>query len=300
MEVIKALKLLSEEILTVIIIMQDFFRRYFIDPVMQGTGYNIYNTLVYALLLVIAVFATYKLLKKMKITIDNKFAIGILPYVILGGLLRALEDAYSYGFWFKSPIIYIVIFAVAFVALFASKIIEMLSAKRGRVIDYHIIWACVGFAIVLVFLTQVTVKSSFAFAAIFILSFFWAVLLIFLKKLSCRRLEGASKLRKSIASLFSWENTSLLGVHMFDATTTFTAIQYFPYFEQHVLPSFLISIFGPAVMFVLKFAVVSIVLYVLDKELSKEQEKKKFIKIVILILGLAPGLRNFFRLVMGV
>ena len=48
--------------------MQDFFQTYFIDPVMQGTGYNIYNTLVYALLLVIAVFATYKLLKKMKIT----------------------------------------------------------------------------------------------------------------------------------------------------------------------------------------------------------------------------------------
>lgn len=281
--------------------MQDFFQTYFIDPVMQGTGYNIYNTLVYALLLVIAVFATYKLLKKMKIFIDNKFAMGILPYIILGGLLRALEDAAIVkGFWFKSPIIYIVIFAVAFVSLFASKMIEKLSAKRKRVLQYHIVWAAIGFALVLVGLTQVTVKSSFALAAIVTLSIFWAVLLIFLKKLSCRRLDKASKLRKSIASLFSWENTSLLSVHMFDATTTFTAIQYFPYFEQHVLPSFLINIFGPAIMFVLKFVVVSIVLYVLDKELAKEQEKKKFIKIVILILGLAPGLRNFFRLVMGV
>ncbi|MEK6887316.1 MAG: DUF63 family protein [Candidatus Aenigmatarchaeota archaeon] len=279
--------------------MQDFFQTYFIDPVMQGTGYNIYNTLVYALLLVIAVFATYKLLKKMKITIDNKFALGILPYIILGGLLRALEDAASYGIWFKTPIIYIVIFVVAFVSLFASKIIEMLSAKRGRAIGYHIILACVGFAIVIIFLTQVTVKSTFALAAIITLSIFWAVLLIFLKKLA-ERYQSSSKVRKSVASFFSWENTSVLSVHMFDATTTFTAIQYFPYFEQHVLPSFLIGIFGPAVMFVLKFVVVSIVLYVLDKELSKEQEKKKFIKIVILILGLAPGLRNFFRLVMGV
>ncbi|HLD39223.1 MAG TPA: DUF63 family protein [archaeon] len=276
--------------------MQDFFQTYFIDPVMQGTGYNIYNTLVYALLLVIAVFATYKLLKKMKITIDNKFAIGILPYIILGGLLRALEDGASYGIWFKTPIIYIVIFAIAFVALFASKVIEKLSVKR---VGYHIIWACAGFAIAIIFLTQVTVNSTFALAAIITLSIFWAVLLIFLKKLT-ERYQSSSKLRKSIASFFSWENTSLLGVHMFDATTTFTAIQYFPYFEQHVLPSFLINIFGPAVMFVLKFVVVSIVLYVLDRELAKEQEKKKFIKIVILILGLAPGLRNFFRLVMGV
>ena len=277
--------------------MQDFFQTYFVDPVMQGTGYNIYNTLVYALLLVIAIFVTFKLLKRMKISVDNKFALGILPYIILGGLLRALEDGASYGIWFKTPIIYIIIFAAAFVSLFVSKVIEMLNTKRA--IGYHIIWACVGFALVIIFLTQVTVKSTFSLAAIITLSIFWAVLLIFLKKLT-ERYQSSSKIRKSIASLFSWENTSLLGVHMFDATTTFTAIQYFPYFEQHVLPSFLINIFGPAVMFVLKFVVVSIVLYVLDKELSKEQEKKKFIKIVILILGLAPGLRNFFRLVMGV
>ena len=46
----------------------DFFQQYFIDPVMQGTGYNIYNTLAYALILILAVFATYKLLKKMKIS----------------------------------------------------------------------------------------------------------------------------------------------------------------------------------------------------------------------------------------
>src|SRR3989338_1876579 len=158
--------------------MQDFFQTYFIDPVMQGTGYNIYNTLVYALLLVIAVFATYKLLKKMKITIDNKFAIGILPYIILGGLLRALEDGASYGIWFKTPIIYIVIFAIAFVALFASKVIEKLSVKR---VGYHIIWACAGFAIAIIFLTQVTVNSTFALAAIITLSIFCSFFLIFLK-----------------------------------------------------------------------------------------------------------------------
>jgi len=63
----------------------DFFQQYFIDPVMQGTGYNIYNTLAYALILILAVFATYKLLKKMKISIDDRFVIGVLPYVILGG-----------------------------------------------------------------------------------------------------------------------------------------------------------------------------------------------------------------------
>jgi uncharacterized membrane protein len=50
-------------------------------------------------------------------------------------------------------------------------------------------------------------------------------------------------------------------------------------------------------MFVLKFDVTS-VLYLLDREAKNEQNK--FVKIVILILGLAPGLRNALRLIMGV
>ena len=270
--------------------MADFFQQYFIDPLIQGTGYNIVNTLTYAVLLIIAVFATYTLLKKMKISIDNKFIIGVLPYVILGGLLRALEDATSYGILFKTPIIYIVIFVIAFVALLASKIIEIITKR----VSYYKIWSAIGIVLIVVGLTQVAFHVPFAFAAIITLAIFWTVLLIFLKKLSDR----THKLQK----LFTWENTSLLAVHMFDATTTFVALQYFPYFEQHVLPSFLINIFGPAVMFVLKFVVVGAVLYVLDKELKdkKDLEKRKFIKLVILILGLAPGLRNFFRLVMGV
>lgn len=269
--------------------MADFFQQYFIDPVLQGTGYNIYNTIAYALILIAAVFVTYRLLKKMKIPIDNKFVIGVLPYIILGGLLRALEDAYTLGFWFKTPIIYIVIFAVAFVGLFASKIIEMI-AKRPA-LSYHRIWAAIGFALVIAGMAQIAVKSPFALAAMVTLSIFWAVALIFAKKLTERFFPNFR--------LFSWENTAILAVHLFDATTTFVALSYFPYFEQHVLPSFLINIFGPAVMFVLKFVVVAAVLHVLDKEM-KELQQKKFIKLVILILGLAPGLRNFFRLVMGV
>ena len=274
--------------------MADFFQQYFIDPLIQGTGYNVYNTLVYALLLIAAVFVTYKLLKKMKITIDNKFLLGVLPYVILGGLLRTLEDATSYGIWLKTPIIYFVIFAIAFVGLLISKIIEIIGKRSEHAVDYHMVWATIGFLLVIAGLSQVAFRVPFAFAAIVTLSIFWAIVLIFLRVL-------VKKFRPNFP-LFSLENTALLGVHMFDATTTFVALQYFPYFEQHVLPGFLISLFGPAVMFALKFFVVGVVLYVLDKELKekKDLEKRKFIKLVIMILGLAPGLRNFFRLVMGV
>ena len=262
-----------------------FFEQYFIDPIISGSGYNVYNTLAYAALLIVAVFVTYKLLKKMKIAIDDRFMLGVLPYVILGVLLRALEDASSYGIWLKTPLIYIVIFLVALGGLLIAK-----AAERFTKRSYHLVWAGIGLIAVLAGLSQIAVRSPFALAAMISLALFWAVLLILAKKLS----------EKMGRKFFTWENTALLAVHMFDASTTFVALTYFPYFEQHVLPGFLISIFGPAVMFALKFAVVAAVLHVLDKEMAKEKEKRKFIKLVILILGLAPGLRNFFRLVMGV
>ena len=55
-------------------------------------------------------------------------------------------------------------------------------------------------------------------------------------------------------------------------------------------------------MFVLKFVVVSIVLYYFDKELNKpeDDQKKTFLKIIVLILGMGPGIRNFLRLTMNV
>src|SRR3989338_11283949 len=149
--------------------MADFFQQYFIDPLIQGTGYNVYNTLVYAVLLIAAVFVTYKLLKKMKITIDNKFLLGVLPYVILGGLLRALEDASSYGIWLKTPLIYIVIFLVALGGLLASKAVERISKK-----SYHLTWSLIGFVAVLAGLSQVVVRSPFALAAMVSLALFWA------------------------------------------------------------------------------------------------------------------------------
>jgi uncharacterized membrane protein len=266
-------------------IIMDFFQQYFIDPIINGSGYNIYNTIAYAIVLVFAAFITFKLIKKMKIKIDNDFAIGIIPYVVLGGLLRALEDAGTFNtFWLITPLIYVTIFIIAFIALFGSKLIEMKTKYK-----YHKIWFAIGMAVVLVFTAQLKITNVKGMALIIGITLMWAALLIILKKIS-------SKTKAS--SFFSWENTALLGVHMFDATTTFVALSFFPYFEQHVLPSFLIELFGPAVMFVLKFAVISAALYLLDKEAKNEQNK--FVKIIVLILGLAPGLRNALRLIMGV
>jgi uncharacterized membrane protein len=114
---------------------------------------------------------------------------------------------------------------------------------------------------------------------------------------------GFYKIRGKLkANWFTRFNAFLLGVHMFDASTTFVALQYFPYYEQHVLSNFVIAFVGPVGQFLIKLPIVLIVLYFLERELPKKEDEnmKNFFKVAILILGLAPGLRNFLRLGIGV
>lgn len=266
----------------------EFIQKYYIDPIKYGTGYNIYNTFTYAIIFIIASFCIYKLLKYLEIKIDNKFIFGILPYVVLGSLLRSLEDAKILsGFLYKTPLIYFLIFIFALTALVFSILFEKLEK-----IGYHNIWFVIGLVIDIFCLIFIRFSNAFAFFAIISITVLWVILFFVLKKITIKKY-------KNINRFLSKENLLLLNIHMFDASTTFTALQFFSYFEQHVLPSFLINILGPWIMFPLKLIVVSLVLYFLDKEI-KENDKKNFIKLLVLILGLAPGLRNFFRMIMSV
>lgn len=272
-----------------------FLDEYFIDPLVHGTGYNIVNTTVFAIILIAAVLVVYKLIRILKISIDRRFFLGIVPFVLMGGVLRAFQDFTEAtggvrNFLFITPGIYITVFAVALVALLVS--IAVARVSKGK-IEYQKLWALIGIVAVLAVLSQMNFTNAFAFWAVVLISAIWAVLLLAIKKLSRNR-EGLQK-------FLSAENMFVIFVHLFDATTTFVAVAYLGYFEQHVLPGFLTSIIGPAAIFVLKIIVVPIVLYLFDRELTeKDAEKNVFLKIVVMILGLGPGLRNFVRMVAGV
>jgi uncharacterized membrane protein len=86
---------------------------------------------------------------------------------------------------------------------------------------------------------------------------------------------------------------------MVDASSTFVALSFYNYWEQHVLPGFFIDIFGPVSIFFLKLPIILLANYYIDKEVA-DSEKRTFIKIAVLTLGLAPGIRSGLRLGAGV
>jgi uncharacterized membrane protein len=103
----------------------------------------------------------------------------------------------------------------------------------------------------------------------------------------------------------SGTNLALVFGQFTDASATFIAIDYYNYWEKHVVPGFLIGVLNTgAVMFILKVAALIFAIYILDIALKKDLEKHNqivwLVKLAVLVLGLAPGTRDMLRLAMGV
>ena len=125
----------------------------------------------------------------------------------------------------------------------------------------------------------------------------WSLLFLLLHKFSLFVKKDSAL--KPLKQIFTLDNSAILSAHMLDASATFVALAFFGYAEQHPLPRMLIAFSNPAAMFLLKLVVLIPVLYIIDRYAEKG-EFKNFLKIVIFILGLAPGLRDMIRLMAGV
>jgi uncharacterized membrane protein len=97
----------------------------------------------------------------------------------------------------------------------------------------------------------------------------------------------------------------LFASHFLDGVATWRGIDVHGYSEKHVIPSLLIEVTGTAaVMLPLKFLVVVFVVYLMEVALKKDLEESPnlawLVKVAVMVLGLAPGMRDMLRLAMGV
>ncbi len=276
----------------------EFLDKYFLEP--MGHYYTLPNTIVYSIVFVIVVFLVYKYLlkrmelfvpnfgikdsKRMKFKIDKNFMLSLVPFILLGGIMRSLEDAEFYqGFMFVSPGIYVTIFFITLGSLLASVLIEKYTKK-----EYWKIMLVIGSVLCLYNLYQVFSFGIKNWSGVFMtlgLVGLWSLVfgLIHLK----------------FPKHLSRVNLPILVSHLFDGSATFIALSYFSYMEQHVLPSFLIGFTGPWVMFPLKIFIVWPVLYLIDKHIE-DKEFRIWLKITVLILGLALGTRDILKVGMAV
>jgi len=197
--------------------------------------------------------------------------------------------------WFPTPGSYLITFIIALAVLAASVALQ----RKG--IAYWRTMSVTGIALAALSLAVLPITRPIALVLVALFFAIWAVPLlamrrflhseIYLKKLHNKHKAGVDAVR----SLFSWTNTGIVCAHLLDAAATFTALTFFGFSEQHVLPRAAGFIFGPVSMFILKIAVLLPVLWLIDRYADDEQFKG-LLKIAVLVLGMAPGVRDMLTL----
>ncbi|AEK73960.1 membrane protein, conserved [Thermococcus sp. 4557] len=265
----------------------EFFYEYFIRPIQENQGYNPVNTVVYAIILGIAVLLLYRMLKRMEIRVDGRFFKALIPYIILGPLMRSMTDVgvLPRTYLTVSPGGYFVIAAFAIASLY---IVWRHVGPGERLYPLYrdFGWVLVGG---LLFLLAINLDK---------VSFNWEVFKYFIPALVIA--EGAVWLLAKKVKVID-DNSALFYTHFYDATTTFVGIQFLGYWEQHVLARWLIDAFGTAaVMYLEKFLILLPVVWILDRWMADEDpDLINFVKLTVFILGFGPGTRNLLIMLMG-
>ncbi len=275
-----------------------FINTYYLDPIRGDEGYNLVNTITWAVVLGICIFGIFKLLKKLDVKITPRFILSILPFVLAGSSLRVLEDSPAgifhppFSYLLITPNIYFLVFGITVFCLWLSIRLE----KAGLVKDYHPVFAGFGLAWFLINLGVLLHFENIVVAYVPVFVIGAGTGLTFAFYLVARRLKS---------TIFTDPlNLSILLAHMLDASSTYIGIDKLGYFEKHVLPSYLIKLTDTAlVMYPLKLIIFVGVLYVLDTQFEDDEDShnlKMLIKMVILILGLSPATRNTIRMMLGI
>ncbi len=273
-----------------------FINDYYIDPILHDSGYNIVNTLTWAILLGICIFGVVKLLKKLDIEIDDRFTVSVIPFILAGSSLRVIEDtgilSAPISYLFITPNIYFLVFAITVFFLVLSKWM----VKLNRAGDYRKNFAGFGLAWFFVNLMILFYLEDMILPWVPVFVVGAASMIVYLIKLVFDHI-GFDLLKSKI-------NIAILWVHLMDASSTIAGIDFLGYYEKHVVPAYLIDLTGTAfVMYPLKLFIFIPVLYILDNNFNEDEESltlKTFLKLVIIVLGLSPACRNTIRMAFGV
>jgi uncharacterized membrane protein len=278
----------------------DFIYKYYIDPIRLGEPYNVVDTLTYALILVVSVYLVYRWLKHSGVSLDGNFILATIPYVVLGGLLRVVEDtgmiSSDWRFLLITPLIFFVVFFIAAGALVLSRALEKHGLIPRSLGFYGGIGAGLSAAVALLLAWFGLTRASLDLVVL------GSILLI----------AAATSLAVMLLleKVFRWEFAAdplyriLIIGQMLDASATGYGIDFgpVPYQEVHVVGSALIRWTGTAFsLFPVKLAVVIPAIYVL--EMYRREGNREFANLVLLAMitvGLAPGVRDMVRMVLHV
>ncbi|RCV64599.1 putative membrane protein [Methanophagales archaeon] len=273
---------------------KEFIYTYYIHPITYDTGYNPVNTITWALMFGLIIFVLLKILKKLGIAIDKRFVAVVSPYIFVAASLRVMEDADLFSppisYMLITPLIYFLIF---FCCVAILVLLRVLSGPN-RINDYMAVFGLIGVLwfitnLILLLRNEAIVDLWVLFAVIGISGMIILVIYVVGAKLH------AQFLTESL-------NVSVLTAHLLDASSSYIGIDFLGYQGKHVIEGMIVEFTGSAIgMFPLKLGILIPVLYLLDIGFDeREIELKNLVLLALIVIGLAPAVRNTLRMVLGV
>ncbi|MCC7570271.1 DUF63 family protein [Candidatus Micrarchaeota archaeon] len=295
--------------------MIDFIKTYFWDYLWLHKGYNLYNTVAYAIIALVALFFLYKWFRKNH-KIDNKFLTALISFILFGSTFRVVVDSYDiFGGTSR---------AGEYIASggFFAPLYEFIASTN--IYNYSPITVTPGIYILtaFLFLISILIERKFKISAWMIGGILWVIhFIILIPLITYPAYLMAIILLASLATLFVYfvlkkdieDKNYMLGVfgHALDGAGTFIIIDVFNklepackllgrcYGEQHVLPGFLGDNYGYILFFALKVLISAIAVKIIVDEKKITKEDALFFIAVLMTLGLAPGVRNMLRIMVG-
>lgn len=282
--------------------MIEFVEKYYIQPILNYEGYNIINTLTYATIAVLSLYFIYKFLKIKNLTIEKNFFYGVIGFILFGSVFRVVVDAFDsttypssgifsefvlknkifeYGILTTSPAIYITTAILFFLSYYFEKNIKF--DKFSFFSGFFLFVICFSFVFPLM-------KHFELFFFIVIAALFYSIILAWVAKINTVKMDYL-----------------VIFAHCLDGAATWISIDIAPrrygiyYFEQHVIPKIIGSAI-PEIGFLSFFVLKGLIALVAIKLIQKEQDMllKDLVKIAIIVVGLAPGIRDLLRVSCGV
>lgn len=276
----------------------EFISEYYINPIISHEGYNIVNTATYALIAVAAVWLAFRVFEKCGIKTSREFVLCTLPFVLFGSTVRVVTDSidtgvmkpvtplhqwimdshvYDYGFLTSSPGIYVVTAVLFFASLAAAG-----AAKKPAFAAY------MGLALWIPHFLVLLPMMGYGWYALPVL------------------LLAALPFVLALRHFRDWLPAGIVGAHALDGAATFFIIDFFgkmtgrSYFEQHVIPGFIGETFGTFFPFyLLKIAIAYGAAWFIVSDREAGENEKNYVSLLLIIIGLAPGLRDLLRMAVG-
>jgi len=274
----------------------DFINQNFIEGIINDTSYNHFDMITYVIILFAGVYAVLKLLNKLRIKVDEEFVIATIPYIFMGSVFRVIEDADllkpPVKYFFITPLIFFLIFAICFGALLLTRYLEKLRKIKNYIRAYAIVGVALSLAGIAILINYSTSNWN---PSILVYSLVPAVILTEIVTRASPAI-GMTYLRSRMYSfaVFSF---------MLDSFTTYIGVDLFGYVNKHPFSSFLTSIFGTgAILIPLSLILVIVIAFLLEKDSREDmkEDEKYMMTLTLLVLGFSMGARNLLAMAFGV